>query len=124
MCAWKGLAPKTSGLVIGRNAFLLTAALMEAPPSATTIAIGVHTGTPYADCARQFIDQMQRLFATYKAGLTIAAPFLDWRKADVFSFAHDAGVPLDLTHSCESDGPSACGSCASCRDRDSLYAGT
>ncbi len=123
-CSWQGPTAKQTGLIQGRNAFLLTAALMEAPPSVRTIAIGVHAGTPYADCGQKFIDGMQQVVRTYGAPLSFAAPFVDWRKADVFSFAVEAGVPIDLTYSCERGTPSHCGSCASCQDREALYAGT
>lgn len=122
-CRWNGIIRKAPGLIMGRNAFLLFAALMEAPSSTTTIAIGIHSGTPYADCSSTFVDRMQLAFDVYGSPIAIAAPFITWRKADIFAFAHEAGIPLDLTHSCESGGLTACGSCASCRDREALHVG-
>lgn len=121
-CRWNGLASKAPGLVVGRNAFLLLAALMEAPPSATTIAIGVHRGTPYSDCSSCFIEIMQSAFSVYGSRITVAAPFVEWTKADILAFAREEHVPLDLTFSCETGGHTPCGLCASCRDREVLNA--
>jgi 7-cyano-7-deazaguanine synthase len=123
-CRWSGTRAKPAGLIPGRNGFLLTAALMEVPPSATTIAIGVHSGTPYADCSPAFATLMESLFSLYGSRIGIATPFLDWTKADIVAFAREHNVPLNLTYSCETGGPTPCGVCASCLDRESLHVTT
>lgn len=123
-CRWSGISQKTTGLIVGRNAFLLLAALMEAPASTTTIAIGVHSGTPYGDCSSSFIDQMQSVLANYSSRIAIAAPFVEWSKADVYAFGREVRAPLEITHSCEAGGVTPCGLCASCLDRESLHACT
>ncbi len=105
------------GEIPGRNALLAVLALIAAPSSAT-IALGIHAGSPYWDCAGEFLELMQRLADGYAAGaIQIAAPLLDFSKADVYVLGRGLGVPEELTYSCERGG-SPCGTCASCRDRD------
>src|SRR5437773_2047606 len=45
-----------SGLIQGRNGFLLNAALVAMGKSHGVIAIGVHAGTSYVDCSPRFIQ--------------------------------------------------------------------
>ena len=61
-CVWTAATPKPPGLIQGRNAFLLLAGLLEAPPTVTALALGVHSGTEYADCTPRFIGSMQSVF--------------------------------------------------------------
>ena len=115
---WVGIKDKHTGLIQGRNAFLLTAALMEMPDCITTIAIGIHSGTKYSDCSHNFIEKMQAVFDMYTNGLIkIAAPFKDWSKADIWAYANKGKMPVELTYSCESGEEKPCGICESCLDR-------
>ena len=115
---WMGSRSIGSGLIPGRNAFLLSAALLERPESATVVALGIHAGTGYVDCSSQFVKNMQSVYDLYSNGkVTIACPFSDWTKAEVLSYAQSAGVPLTLTYSCETGGNPPCGHCRSCLDR-------
>jgi 7-cyano-7-deazaguanine synthase len=119
---WLG-ATKRPGLVRGRNAFLLLAALMELPTNSQLAAIGIHAGTDYSDCSQAFLNEVQLLYDRYTGGEVIAsAPFLAWTKPAIWSFAKECGVPLRLTWSCEADSRQPCGECSSCRDREALDA--
>ena len=113
---WQG-PEKNAGLILGRNAFLITAALMEKPKAISVIATGIHSGTEYADCSPEFIAKMQAVLNMYQtAHVQLAAPFLDWTKADIIQYCLMDHVPVDLTYSCE-QGSEPCGDCLSCRDR-------
>lgn len=116
-----GSEPFGTGELPGRNAFLAMAAvfLMRAPPG--IIAMGVHGGTPYYDCSERFAESMARLVAEQTDGRTIfVAPFISWNKQDIYDYFQKAGLPIDLTYSCERGPVPPCGICASCRDRRSL----
>lgn len=114
---WQG-ADKGAGLILGRNAFLITTALMEKPTSVSVIATGIHSGTEYADCSPEFVTKMQAVLNMYEeAHVQLAAPFLDWIKADIVQYCLMERVPVDLTYSCE-HGSEPCGNCLSCKDRE------
>lgn len=120
---WSGQSKKRSGIVAARNAFLLTAALMERPEQVTTIALGIHAGTQYADCSPEFVSRMQSTFDIYSEGAVhIATPFEDWTKADIWAYALSKNVPVDITYSCEAGPNHPCGKCLSCLDRIGLEA--
>ncbi|MGI8405999.1 MAG: 7-cyano-7-deazaguanine synthase [Thermomicrobiales bacterium] len=107
----------------GRNALLaLAAASLATRPH--SVAIGIHAGVPYYDSSATFVADLNRLFDGYFDGVaTVQAPFTDFTKAQVYAFAVQSQVPIELTFSCErrSDGP--CGACPSCRDREALRGG-
>lgn len=119
---WIGVKRKSSGLILGRNAFLVTIALMEKSPSVSMIAAGIHAGTGYADCSANFVDGMQAVLDMYSDSVQFAAPFLDWSKAEVFEYCLRREVPLELTYSCEAGSSPPCGRCLSCMDREALDA--
>ena len=111
------------GEIRGRNAFFLQAALMEFPSESGAVLIGVHAGTPYADCSPEFLELMTRSFDFHTGGrIAISAPFVNLTKLEVFTVARDANVPLASTYSCEASSH-PCGSCDSCLDRAVLFAG-
>ena len=115
---WKGQSKKQLGIIAARNAFLLTAALMERPEQVTTIVLGIHAGTQYADCSPRFISRMQSIFDIYSQGTVhIATPFADWTKADIWAYALSKNLPVDLTYSCEAGLSHPCEKCLSCLDR-------
>lgn len=105
----------------GRNAFLIFAALFLSRCKSGLLAIGIHAGTPYFDCSEPFHEMMRRIVADHTDGrVSLVAPFLHWSKRDVFHYFVSAGLPLNLTYSCEAGTEPVCGSCASCRDRRAL----
>lgn len=120
---WVSTNLKTFGEIPGRNAFLVIAALMERPETVTSIAIGVHAGTEYADCSPEFVEKMQKLIDVYTDGsIQLVAPFLTWTKPDIWAYATTRDVPVNVTYSCEKEGHTPCGECLSCRDRKALNA--
>lgn len=122
---WHGPFAKQAGLIPARNALLISAALMERPPTVSGIVIGVHRGTAYPDCSPAFVAAMQGVTDLYENGaIQILAPLMDWHKADIYEYCNAHGVPVNLTYSCEAGGPPPCGCCLSCKDRELLHAGT
>ena len=121
--ALTGMSRKGAGLIIGRNAFLLSTAALESRARAWVIGLGIHAGTKYSDCSASFVQRMQAIFDTYTGGaLQIGAPFIRWRKADIWAFARLQRVPLHLTYSCEKGLSQPCGLCSSCSDLEALRA--
>lgn len=115
-----GLADPAIGEVRGRNDLLLALAIAFSP--APLIGIGVHGGTPYADCSPLHQRAWQALLDVQHGGSRrILAPLRGLSKTQVFSLAVELGVPTRDTYSCENaDGP--CGRCLSCEDRERLDA--
>lgn len=115
-----GLAQSTTGEVRGRNDLLLALAVAFSP--APLIGIGVHGGTPYADCSPPHQQAWQALLdVQHGGGRRILAPLRSLSKSQVFALAVELGVPIGNTYSCEdADGP--CGRCLSCGDRERLDA--
>ncbi len=110
------------GEIRGRNAYLLHTALMEFPSQSGVVLLGIHAGTGYDDCSPEFIEAMQLSFQIHTGGaITIAAPFLHWKKHQIYSLATALGVPLGQTYSCETANH-PCNKCPSCADRHSLPA--
>lgn len=120
---WSGGQAKGAGEILGRNAFLLCAALLELGEAQGILALGVHSGTDYWDCSPGFLRAAQAILDGYASGrVRVAAPFLDWTKDQVFGYARGR-VPIELTWSCELGGAAPCGTCRSCRDVEALRAG-
>ncbi len=120
---WGGQRQKESGLIQGRNAFLLLGALMEMTEEISILGIGIHSGTRYLDCEPQFIVRMQSIFDIYTGGrVQIGTPFLKWTKHDIWAYCRSKKMPLELTYSCELGLDQPCGKCLSCHDLEVLYA--
>ena len=112
-----------NGLIIGRNAFLLTTALLVIPKNVSMVALGIHSGTNYNDCNIGFINTMQKVFDTYLFGrIQIDAPFIKWSKADIWNYCAEENIPLSKTYSCELGLIQPCGKCLSCNDLRKLNA--
>lgn len=119
--SWNGVQQKGEGKVNARNGFLLMSALMEKPETVTTLVLGIHAGTEYIDCTPEFISQMQTVFDLYSdKKIRIAAPFVDWSKVDIWTYAKSRNIPINLTYSCEKGLSPPCGSCLSCLDKIEL----
>ncbi|AFQ42426.1 7-cyano-7-deazaguanine synthase [Desulfosporosinus meridiei] len=118
-----GLRQWGTGVIPGRNAFLLSIALLSSNLSQGLIAIGIHSGTSYYDCSPNFLLEMNNLFDCYTDGkISISAPFLNYNKDFIWQYCLDHAVPIELTYSCEKGFLEPCGSCLSCRDREVLRA--
>lgn len=116
-----GAAPFGSGELVGRNAFLVFAAMFAVRARSGRIALGLHAGTPYYDCSPAFVDTINRAVAEHTDNaVRVVAPFLEWTKSEVYDYFIQVGLPIELTYSCEAGGTPTCGRCASCHDRKSL----
>ena len=102
--AVQGYAPP-DGYVNGRNAVLLSLALMSTTLTCGLIGLGIHSGTPYVDCTSDFCRKMQGVCDLYTGGqVQIDAPFVQWTKSEIWDYAREKGVPLDVTHTSNPDG--------------------
>jgi 7-cyano-7-deazaguanine synthase len=107
-----------TGEILGRNAFLVLAAMTICEVKSGVIGLGIHAGTPYYDCGPAFLASINRLIAEYSDGrVRVTAPFICWNKKDIFDYYLRAGYPSDIAYSCEAGQVPPCGTCASCRDR-------
>lgn len=94
----------SKGYIPARNAMLLSLALMNCPFTHGIVALGIHSGTEYQDCSPGFKSLMQRIYSLYEEGrIRIDAPFLKWKKSEIFDFAEMRKIPLELTFSSNSD---------------------
>lgn len=109
------------GEIRGRNAFLILVALLYYPQYKGIISLGIHSGTPYYDCSRQFIGDIKPIIDAYAGGeVSLDAPFLTWEKSAIYVYCKEKGVPVHLTYSCEDGSTPSCGKCRSCKDREAL----
>jgi 7-cyano-7-deazaguanine synthase len=116
------LAIPSAGLIAGRNGFLLFAAAVWSQQRSVVLGIGLHAGTPYGDSSEAFLSGIDGLVAASSQDRQrVDAPFIKWSKGQIWRYALDSAVPVDLTYSCET-AEDPCGSCASCLDRTVLHA--
>lgn len=109
------------GEILGRNAFLIFAALMGLQLERGILSLGIHAGTGYYDCGDEFVKTVGRVVDTYSAGrLVLHCPFLYKGKSFFYEYAMTEGIPIDLTYSCELGKSSPCESCLSCKDRNAF----
>jgi 7-cyano-7-deazaguanine synthase len=116
-----GSRPSGPGELLGRNAFLICTALFLNGGQSHLLGLGLHAGTPYYDCSEAFVAAIAKLVAEQTDGrVSVVAPFLTWTKKDVYDYFISAGLPIEVTYSCEAGTEPTCGRCASCRDRKAL----
>lgn len=109
------------GEIEGRNAFLVLAALLAYPEIIGSIAMGIHSGTPYYDCSESFVKDINQILNGYTDGKVIlSAPFLKWDKKLIYDYCTENRLPIHLTYSCEDGTELPCGKCRSCLDRGAL----
>lgn len=109
------------GEVLGRNDLLVALARLRDPSRA--VAIGIHAGSPYADCSIGWVNAWNSLLDIQTQGTAVLfAPLMSMEKAEILDLAQELDVPTTSTYSCEvSNTP--CLKCLSCLDRKSLDAG-
>ncbi|KOY81874.1 7-cyano-7-deazaguanine synthase [Lysinibacillus macroides] len=108
----------TSGEFIGRNALFITSAFNFLPNNYSKISIGIHSGTPYYDCSKTFVEDFQRIVDGYFEGtVLIDVPFVEFTKGQIIEYCLQENVPINLTYSCENGYEKNCGKCLSCLDR-------
>lgn len=90
----------SEGYIPARNSLLLCLALMNFEYKYGLVALGIHSGTSYADCSPKFKHLMQQVFELYEEGrVQIDTPFLNWTKSEIWDYAQLQHVPLHLTYS-------------------------
>lgn len=119
-----GFQSWAGGYIPGRNSFLLYTSMMHFRHTTGIIALGIHAGTNYSDCSREFVQTMQVSFDIYTDGcIHIGAPFINLNKREVWNYCKLENVPIELTYSCELGREQPCGECLSCKNLEVLYAG-
>ena len=118
-----GARRKECGEVAGRNALLCMIALAEFRGPKGQIAIGLHSGTPYYDCTKEFLANVQSIADGYANDrVQFTAPLLSWNKKEIWCFCRNNNVPVEITYSCERGDETPCGECLSCRDMEEVGA--
>jgi 7-cyano-7-deazaguanine synthase len=75
-----------AGEIIGRNAFLVFAAIVGCQMRTGSIVLGIHSGTSYYDCTPAFVESTNRLVEEYTDGrVRLLAPFVSWTKQNIFN---------------------------------------
>jgi 7-cyano-7-deazaguanine synthase len=118
-----GVSRKADGCIRARNALLACIALMEAGFRSGIISLGIHSGTDYWDCTKEFAALLRQLFDGYADGcVRLLLPFLGWNKRQIWNYCQEFKVPIELTYSCERGLDQPCHLCSSCRDLEVLRA--
>lgn len=108
------------GETLYRNGLFVFAAA-AASPDGSSIAVGIHAGSPYPDCSSNFLNNLEQTLKASSSGFgALVAPLQEWHKPQIIAYAHACDLPLSLTYSCEADPSEPCGRCSSCRDRSGL----
>lgn len=111
-----------NGVTQGRNLLLLSIAVMNYTRSSGLISLGIHSGTVFPDCSKEFVHKFQAILDMYFNGsLIVDCPFIDFSKREIFEFCLTNKVPLKLTYSCELGKIQPCGECSSCIALIKLY---
>ena len=72
----------------------------------------------YWDCTTAFLERLNATLALNHAKpVTVHAPFVTWKKADVLRAGLDLGIDYAHTWTCYRGGEKACGACPSCVER-------
>jgi 7-cyano-7-deazaguanine synthase len=109
------------GEVVGRNAALIYLALMHLLPRERFICIGIHAGTPFADCSFAFFQGVSTSVAELTdSRVRLIAPLLELTKPEIFKLLQIDRLSITDTYSCQRGRIKPCGRCASCRDRKAL----
>jgi 7-cyano-7-deazaguanine synthase len=110
------------GFINGRNLLLVSIALTNFPRLRGIISLGIHSGTLYSDCSKEFVLKAQSLIdISSTGGILIDCPFLSLTKHEIYNYCLVNKLPLDLTYSCENGLKQPCGKCNSCKDLFKLY---
>lgn len=92
---------------------------------ADAVAVGIHTGDHaiYADCRKEFLKAVDSaIFLGTDRRVEVVAPFIDYSKKDIVLEGLEFQVPFELTRTCYTNHPVACGKCGSCVERQEAFA--
>lgn len=87
------------------------------------ISLAVHAGDHviYPDCRERFILALNVAIHLATDHITVLAPFVALRKADIVRRGYDLGVPFGITYSCYKGGERHCGECGTCTERQEAF---
>lgn len=104
--------------IVGRNLFLAAIGLATFHANSGLVAMGIHSGNEYADCSREFQNQL-RVIAQLSSRYLIDFdfPFGTWFKHEIIEYCRSHEIPVWLTYSCVTSESDACGQCDSCLER-------
>ncbi len=112
--------------VPNRNMVLLSLAAAYAEANGVTdVYYGAQAQDEYGywDCTTEFLERINHLLAlNRRQAITIRAPFVAKRKAEVLRIGFDLGVDYRYTWTCYRGGERPCGRCPSCVERASAFA--
>lgn len=113
----------SNGEIQGRNFFFISLALLNISFTNGIISLGIHSGTSYTDCTKDFVNKSQEIIDIYTFGkIQINCPFIDMTKREIYEYCKINRVPIDLTYSCEIGSKNQpCGKCLTCKDLKLLY---
>jgi 7-cyano-7-deazaguanine synthase len=109
------------GEILGRNAFLVFAALLSTQGMHTIISLGIHEDSLYYDCSDIFRSRLAMIVSECSNGrIQISTPVLAWTKRDIVTYALANGLRIADVYSCEAGTLPPCGTCNSCREWEGL----
>lgn len=111
-------------VVPNRNMIMASiAAGRAAAVKADYISLAVHAGdhAVYADCRERFILALNMAVNLATEGVSVLAPFVALRKADIVRRGDALGVPFLMTYSCYKGGDRHCGECGTCTERREAF---
>ncbi len=112
-----------NGIIQGRNAVFIFIALMYMNFDIGLISLGIHKGTSYIDCSKDFITKANNLLELYTKGrIVLDTPFIDFTKKEIIEYCKLNDVPISHTYSCELGLDQPCGKCDTCNELGKLYA--
>lgn len=102
--------------------FLSVSASVALANDCDVIYYGIHSddsaGNAYPDCSQEFNEAINKaIFLGSGKQLSVIAPFVGMKKADVIKTGIALNVPYELTWSCYEGNDKPCGLCGTCRDR-------
>lgn len=88
--------------------------------AAEEVWLGMHRGDAliYPDCRPEWVAAAARTIRVQtEDAVHLVAPLLQYDKVGIVKLAHEFGVPFELTRTCYTTDPVACGKCGSCQER-------
>jgi 7-cyano-7-deazaguanine synthase len=117
-------APDSAVALPGRNAFLLSAALIVCDAQRLSeVLLGTLAGNPFSDATARFFRTAEEMLSqSLGRPVTVATPLAGKTKSQVLAEAD--GLPLELTFSCldPQAGDVHCGRCNKCAERRRAFA--
>ena len=121
-----GGAPVSTYVPFRNGLFLASAASIALSHGCSEIYYGAHSddaaGNAYPDCSQAFNDAINTAIHLGSGNqLSVVAPFVGKKKADVVKEGLRLNVPYELTWSCYEGHDKPCGVCGTCRDRIAAF---